>query len=578
MNVNDDNLLDDQIRKAASCSVPGAIDLRLRSQLSELRLKLGEAGPAPSLAAQWKRAGWLWPALASAAALGLAVLVTLLVPRQASLAEVANAVLDQAWVHLHVRYQDNLEGEEWISPSRQIWASRHPRWIQYEDYRLQVYDWFEPEENAVYRGPVVWRSRAEGLASMTATLRLLLQQGRPVEQPLASLDFLGPGREAMKILDQRVDHVTEQGRTWLDYRLTVTEPNSSVPLRMFFRVDPLSRLPWLCRIEGVRDGKPGVYELRFEYPEKGPASIYDLGVRKTAKLVDRIPTGDIKRILETIRAGRERMDDYRAVFVQRLEGLDYMWWTEDPEIFYRKGNKFRRDFGCDWKGARGATKRPADGDDLGKWWSERTRVFRYYPECVVRGSKTYVTETKTVTDPDGSQHQDIVSVSSWESDNWPGEIYPPEWSMRPEFACRPPLGIGDPHLEPVLDLHPTEGPAGCILLRIRHTSTQGRLNEKGLGIADRYRYWLDPQRDFIVMRSDMIMDGQGRKENITETDTIEETARSPQAVWYATKVRRHFPGPDGKATSRDQVYQIYMDFKADLPDSLFEPPRKGRVY
>jgi hypothetical protein len=487
------------------------------------------------------------------------------------------AVLNQPWIHVRVSYQDNREGEEWVSPSRQIWASRYPGWIQYEDYRLQVYDWFKPEENAVYRGPVVWQSRAESLESMTAAFRLLLEQGRPLEKPLAHLDFLGPEREAMKVLAQRIDRFTEVGRTWLDYRLTVTEPKSSPPLRLLFRVDPSSKLPGLCRMEGTRDGKPAVSEMQFDYPEKGPADVYDLGAPRTAKLLDRIPTGDIKRILETLRAGRERMDDYRAVFVKRIEGLDYLWWTEVPEIFYRKRDKFRRDFGYDWKDARSTTKRPADVVDLGKWWSERTSDFRYFPECVVQGSTIYVTETKMITDSDRSKHLDIASVSSWESNNWPGEMYPPEWSMRPEFACRPPLGIGDPHLEPVLDLHRAEGPAGCVLLRIRHASTQGRINEKGIGIPDRYRYWLDPQRDFIVMRSDMVMNDEGGKEQITESDTIEETARSPQGVWYATKVRRHFPAPPGKTALNDEIYDIYVDFAAKLPDSLFEPPKPGRV-
>ncbi len=150
--------------------------------------------------------------------------------------------------------------------------------------------------------------------------------------------------------------------------------------------------------------------------------------------------------------------------------------------------------------------------------------------------------------------------------------------MRPEFACRPPLGIGDLYFEPVLDLHPTEGPPGCIVLSVRHTSAQGQLNEKGMGIVNAPRYWLDPQRDYIVVRVDEAMRDQAGKANVTETDTVEETARSPQGVWYATRVRRRFPGTAGKATSPDQVFHIYIDFRADLPDSLFEPPQKGRIY
>jgi hypothetical protein len=173
----------------------------------------------------------------------------------------------------------------------------------------------------------------------------------------------------------------------------------------------------------------------------------------------------------------------------------------------------------------------------------------------------------------------VFGEESPESGNNPDldEVYPPEWSMRPEFGCRPPMGLGHPDFEPVLDMHPTDGPAGCILLHVRHTSTKDRVNEKGIGIADRSRYWLDPQRDYIVMRWDMVMQDATGKETIIESDTTEETARSPQGVWYATKIRRRSAGRDLKGKSLDQVYHLYVDFNADLPDALFEPQSPERA-
>jgi hypothetical protein len=96
-------------------------------------------------------------------------------------------------------------------------------------------------------------------------------------------------------------------------------------------------------------------------------------------------------------------------------------------------------------------------------------------------------------------------------------------------------------MEPVIDMHPAEGPAGCILLRIRHTSPKGRVNEKGIGMPDSQRYWLDPKRDHIAMRWDMLRRDEKGQEAILESDTVEETARSPQGVWHATRIRRRFP-------------------------------------
>jgi hypothetical protein len=104
-----------------------------------------------------------------------------------------------------------------------------------------------------------------------------------------------------------------------------------------------------------------------------------------------------------------------------------------------------------------------------------------------------------------------------------------------------------------------------------------RVNEKGIGIPDRYRYWLDSERDYIVMRCDMVMRESTGHEKIIESDTIEENARSSQGVWEAPKTRRRFPDREAKDKSLDQVDHIDVDFDTILPDSLIEPQSPGIV-
>jgi hypothetical protein len=497
---------------------------------------------------------------------------------QTSFAEVSSALLEQPWIHQRTTSPDQCKAEIWYSPSRETLASRRDNSLEYEDYRLQVYYSFDPEEQVVYRGPVVWRPRAEGTESMATALRVLFGPKRQGDQSLEPLPFLGPNRDRLKVVGQATERVNEQGRTWLLYRLEVKDLNTGQPVRMLFRVDAQTHLPHLCRIEGTHDGKPVTVETSYDYPEKGPADIYDLGAPRSAKFVDRLPDPDLKRILDTLQAGRERMDNYRAVFINRCDDLKDSWYRELPLVFYRKGMKLRADYVATWKGNLGTVVRPADGAEQGKWWFERLNFFRFYPQYVMREDMTFTSDTREPADPDGTRHLDIISVQRTASGNNPGVDFPPEWSMRPEYACRPPLGIGNQQFEPVLDLHPTSGPPGCILLRVRHTSTKDRINHKGMGIPDAYRYWLDPERDYIVMRSDMLMrDGNG-KEVIEESDITEGTARSPQGVWYATRIRRTFPSRRTKKDFLEQLYLLYLDFNADLPDSLFEPPAPGRVF
>jgi hypothetical protein len=152
-----------------------------------------------------------------------------------------------------------------------------------------------------------------------------------------------------------------------------------------------------------------------------------------------------------------------------------------------------------------------------------------------------------------------------------------DYALRPEFACRPPLGIGSSDVAPAIELHPADGPAGCILLSALHTSARGRINEKGVGLPDHWRFWIDPQRDDIVMRTAMVVRDAKGSERIIHDQIVEETDRSPQGVWYATKVRLKNAVHDAKGKSHDQIYHIYVDFGADLPDSLFDPPHPGRL-
>jgi hypothetical protein len=509
-----------------------------------------------------------------AVVLVLAVVAALVLRPQSSLAEVATAVLGRPWVHVRTVHPDQSVGEAWFSPSKDISAERQDGSARYEDYRLQVYYSYKAEEQVLYRVPVMGKSQEGQFESMAEGLKILLKENRPPEKPLAHLGFLGSERDKMKVLDQRVQKVTEQDHTWLDYRITVKYADVAEPVRMLFRVDASTKLPLLFRAEGHHDGKPVTRETQLDYPEKGPADIYDLGVPRTAKLVDRVPTGDLKRVIESIKAGRERMDDYRAVFVMQ-SGMN--WWSAFPEVFYRKGNRFRRDSIAGIPRGEGAPKRPAEEVDRRQWWFDRAKVFRFYPVYVQLGPTSYTCDPKNVVDPDGSEHLEIAAVQKFLFNPLPGAAWPVDYAMRPEFACRTLIGPGDESQEPVLDLHPAEGPAGCILLTMRRTTKEGQVNEKGVGIPDGNRFWLDPQRDYIVMRWDMVMrDGTG-KETISHSQIVEETARSPQGVWYATKIRLKDAVRDKDGNQSDQFYHIYVDFDAELPDSLFEPPTPRRI-
>jgi hypothetical protein len=577
MNDTDHEHIDQWIRKELREDVPSLVHARLESQLLEFRDRLANGEPVSHRGFVWSRPAWLGASVAVAATIAVAIALAVIDP-QTSFAEVATAALRQTWIHVREVRDSGKTTEAWYSPSQAISALRSDTSTEHRDYRVGVYLRYDAKEQVLYRLPDVSRNPSDQIEMLTTAMSVLLQNERTVEKPLQHLGFFGPQRSQMKVLDQSVERIAEGERKWLDYRMTVTMPDQAEPMRLLFRVDAGTKLPEVCRIDGHWQGKVAIKEVRFDYPDKGPMDVYEMGVPKTAQLVDRIPTGDLKRIWESLQAGRERMDDYRAVFVKHTENIDSMWWTDLPGMMYRKGDKLRADYVCSWNGDLSAVKRPGDDEDLGKWWYQQVKFFRMYPQYVMRGSTLYTSTEKSLENPDGSVDSEIVSVDIHNYNSKLGETFPPEWSMRPEFALRPPLGVGGQQFEPILELKPTEGPAGCILLRVRHTSSESRINDKGVGLADATRYWLDPQRDYIVMRWDMLVTDDDGKEQIHESDTTEEVARSPRGVWYATKVRRHFPrpAPNGEKME-DQVYHMYVDFDVDLLETFFDPPAPGRI-
>lgn len=570
MNLSDDRVVDDQIRKLVSDSAPLPVESRLRSQLADFRSRLSTPEPAmASYVRGWARAAEWWRLGATcAAAVVLVASIALLFRPQTSFAQVQAAVLRQPWIHLRTVFADQSVSEGWFSPATDIAASRGRGSIRYEDYRLQVYHSYDPEEQVVYRAPIAQRtSPASQFESIGGAIKILLQGNGLPKKPFAHLGFLGSERDKMTVVDQRVDKVTEQKQTWLDYRLTVKHTDLADPVRVLFRVNTHTKLPQLCRVEAVQNGKPATFEMQFDYPEKGPADIYELGVPKTAKFVNRVPAGDLKLIIETLQAGRERMDNYRAVFVHQIDGPDHKWWTAIPDILYRKGDRYRRDLMGGWIDK--VTERPAADVDRRQWWFERAKHFRYYPVDVQRGATKYTCMTE------GPHNREIATVHKYVDNSKPGEMFPVDYAMRPEFVCRPPMGIGNPHLEPALDLHPVGGPPGCILLTVTHTSKKDRANGWEIEPANMDHFWLDPQRDYIALRWEMVTRAGTGEEIISSQHIVEETARSPQGVWYATRVRLKNAAGNGK--EYDQIYNIYVDFGAELPDALFDVPTPGRI-
>jgi hypothetical protein len=570
MNPSEEHVVDVCLLDNLADDVPADVERRLRSQLAEFRRRLAQPAVLPSDRGR-RRAGSHWWKAGAVIAGAVAISMVLVVFQSpASLADVAAAVFAKPWIHLRITSTAGRESEAWYSSARSIAASRSADSINYDDNRLQIHYSYKIPEKTLYRLPQDERNSSGELEGFVAIVNLLLEQKGVPQDPLERLPFFGRQRAKTSVLQQTLERVNENGHSWLDYQLTVKGPMSSEPVHMRFRTDAATKLLQTVRIEAIEESKPASLEMQFSYPATGPGDVYALGVPASAKLVDRVPAGDLQRILETIRAGRERMDNYRAVFVMQYEGSPL--WNAFPTLRYRKGNLFRAEHVR--AGERLPDSQPSLEANPAQWWPERVKQLHFWPEYVKRGTTMYSVKCQSVTAPDRTVHDEIVSVHTFDYNTPPGETCVIDYSMRPEFVCRPPLGVGGQDQDASIELHPSDGPAGCILLRVKHTSAKDRVNQQGVGLPDENRFWLDPNRDDIAMRWDCVARDAKGTERIIDCYTVEEVSKSPQGVWYASRVRRT---SGRKGTSPDQIYHFYVDFSADLPDSLFDPPRPGRL-
>jgi hypothetical protein len=421
MNPSEDHLVDVCLLDHLEDDVPADVDRRLRSQLAEFRGRFAPAATVPSKQPRDRADRRLWGAgvaIAVAAAIAVAVVVF---QSPTSLADVANAVFAKPWIHLRITSTDGSVSEAWYSAVRSIAASRSPDSINYDDHRVQVYYSYRIAEKTLYRLPQDERNSSGELVAFVAIVNLLLEQKGALQDPLERLPFFGRQRAKTSVLEQTVSRVNENGHTWLEYQLTVKGPMSSEPVHMRFRVDAATKLLENVRIEGIAEGKPAGVEMQFSYPETGPGDVYALGVPASAKLVNRVPAGDLQRILQTIRAGRERMDNYRAVGVMQEEGFPL--WNAFPTLRYRKGNRFRAEH------VRAGGRLPDSPPNLdanpAQWWSERVKQLRFWPEYVMRGTTAFSVRCKSVAAPNQTVHDEIVSVDTFDYNTQPGETLTP---------------------------------------------------------------------------------------------------------------------------------------------------------
>jgi hypothetical protein len=299
--------------------------------------------------------------------------------------------------------------------------------------------------------------------------------------------------------------------------------------------------------------------MLFDYPEHGPADIYALGVPRSARLEDRVPQGDLARVIDGVNRSREKFPKTYLAIVTKDFGTGYL---PAPQFFWRKGDRWRREYRLpvahtpEERKAIKALKFPPAGTDMVAWWKATTRGWRVQPVEVCDGNAIYAHVSKT-SEPEWKKiHRGAGFV---------GEVQ----SLLPERRGYPHISTSSETMTFELEKAPKAGPSGAVLLTFRSTAPKGRPTSGYVA-----QYWIDPAKSHLAVRQVWTwMDPEtGKPKRPGDVWVVDGAAQAPNGIWYPTVVRRKGTvDQDGKGTFVDEIWTYSVDFQAEIPDDMFRP-------
>jgi hypothetical protein len=490
-----------------------------------------------------------------ATAIAAALLLTLFFfssSTSVSFAEILAAAGSRPWVHGITTYSDgerSATSESWVSAAHRIAAIKFGDHRQFEDIETGVSLQYDAKEGRIYRIP-----------------SLPLREGRVTEAHLPGLlDKLiadnADSRDLFygeRVIKAERHEEQENGKKWLEYLIHLQRiDNASINRTVRIRLDRATQLPELWE---ERQANGAVAMTRFDYPDSGPRNIYELGVPKTAKLIDRVPKGDLARIIAAQQAGRKRFDAYDAIVVQHTDGVptsyDHLMNLSVKRV-RRKAGQYRVD---QLLIAKEGLVVPAPGTDMRQWWKDNRDHYWSVPQLIFDGKTTHF--YKMLDDHLAPGKKPNLSVVSYKEVPMlmPTDDSPVEWpQLLPEQCCRPQLWTSDKTREFDVDAEAKDGPSGSVRVIIT-TKSKPRSGEL-------FRYWLDPDRDYVLRKEiSAVFDHRTNKLAYLNTEEYDEFAKSPSGKWYPQLVRR-------KTSDNPRwqgVTQFFVDFAAEMNADLFQ--------
>jgi hypothetical protein len=552
-----DDFVVQALQAAKASEAPPEADSRMRQHLETLRSRLADGAIAPATSSRPRAGRRRFVAWLAAASLAAVLTAGALVfwPEQASQAQaqVLAAAREQTWLHAVCKADDGVIEEWWCSPHFGISAVRNTGSSMFTNYRLSTIDLYEESEATLLRIPLDERRRHATQGHLLAGLFMANPQSRQSKFVVGGLTIQFKSEE----------FVSDRIGQWMEDHFDVDEAGERVG-EVTLQSDPHTHLPWACTLVLHRPGTNRVgTRFDIDFPTTGPGSIYALGAPQSAKFVDRTERGNERKLVEGNAAAGHRFDKYYGIVVQTGGSSA---WSDAMSVHrvWRSGDRWRIENNY---GPLTGEKVVAHDVDRKTWWLDRAARHPFLPVSISDGKSVCTfstTEVAQVTPkiPGLPMHNpkkpDVAAIHSIQKSVSDFSVFGlgAISTYLPDLQTHPYIPI-DPKMHPytvTVNDNPADAPKGTVLLELR--SAIGTL-----------QYWIDVQHDYLVTQ--FTTDAKGL--NNKSTWTVDDMALSPQGNWYPTVVC--FKGASRNVHNderEDYLHTYYLDFDAEIPDSLFE--------
>ncbi|MHC4623131.1 MAG: hypothetical protein ACYS4W_04440 [Planctomycetota bacterium] len=336
---------------------------------------------------------------------------------------------------------------------------------------------------------------------------------------------------------------TVQGRQTDVYEITRSEPQGTV--YFIVRADPLDHLPITITVKAVSaDGHTAEF-IKFccDYPQQGPADVYELGVPRDAKVIDELPRPGAEELLEICRKYRSNFTSY--VIIVMLESGSRI---RQIDISYINGDTFK----------------------AGRYYKAIGYCYTFEGKDEIRLSEKIAEGFDSLLDWIRSENEMmLMSVDLWDGEysHWMTRNEQPSYRKSRNIGSRRDIyGYAWPYAQP----------AGAII-EDEYSSENNYVCLRAHGS----RFYFDPEHDYVCMRREYLQDHDDADQRHNLIRQVTQLAQTEEGWWYPGKMSliRVNKDAEGKEISREVtcVDNIYVKIVSEFPAGIFDAKNLPRV-